>query len=126
MVNGCQKFHHYIYGKKVVEETDHKPLAIINKKPLRLQEMLLKLIKYDLQLEYIPGKLLYLAHTRSRAHSKKTGVQETEEIEVSVISLIFRGRLLELISVTEDDSYLAELKKVVLEGWPRYKENIIL
>ena len=30
VVYGCQKFHHYIYGKKVIVETDHKPLKNIN------------------------------------------------------------------------------------------------
>ena len=42
-------------------ETDHKPLKAIFRKPLnecppRLQRMLLKLTKYDLEVKYVPGK----------------------------------------------------------------------
>ena len=42
------KFHHYILGKNVTVESDHKPLEIIMKKPLltapmRLQRMMLQL-----------------------------------------------------------------------------------
>ena len=51
VVPGCQRFHQYIYGKKVVIQSDHKPLEVIMKKPLhntspRLQRMLLSLQKY--------------------------------------------------------------------------------
>ena len=51
VVPGCQRFHQYIYGKKVVIQSDHKPLEVIMKKLLhntspRLQRMLLSLQKY--------------------------------------------------------------------------------
>ena len=61
----CKKFDWYIYGKKVVVETDHTSLEIINKKsilaaPKRLQRMLLSLLlslqRYDLVVSYIPEK----------------------------------------------------------------------
>ena len=46
VVFGCERFHQYIYGKKVQIESDHKPLESIMKKalqntPPRLQRMLL-------------------------------------------------------------------------------------
>ena len=49
IVWGTQKFHTYVYGRRVIVETDHKPLESIFRKPLndappRLQRMLLKLI----------------------------------------------------------------------------------
>ena len=58
---GAQKFHTYVYGRKVIVETDHKPLESIFRKslndaPPRLQRMLLKLTKYDLDVRYVPGK----------------------------------------------------------------------
>lgn len=72
---GVDKFHQYIYAKKVTVETDHKPLIPIFKKnltecPARLQRMLLKLQKYDLQVTYKPGKDLTIADTLSRANLK--------------------------------------------------------
>ena len=61
VVFGCQKFHQYIYGKKVKIESDHKPLESIMKKPLQntppsLQRMLLSLQKYDTDLVYLADK----------------------------------------------------------------------
>ena len=130
VVYGYQKFHHYIYGKKVIVETDHKPLENINVKPLRdapprLQKMLLKLQKYDIQLQYKPGKLLYLVDALSRAHSKDTGSPESEEeFEVSVVLSMSSERLLELKTAPESDPALTDLKKVVLEGWPDNKSQV--
>ena len=59
IVNGCEKFHQYIYGRPVVVETDHKPLEYILQKslastPPRLQLMIMKLQQYDLTVKYKP------------------------------------------------------------------------
>ena len=34
IVWGTQKFHTYVYGRRVIVETDHKPLESIFRKPL--------------------------------------------------------------------------------------------
>lgn len=71
IVYGCEKFHQYIFGRKVLVETDHKPLQAIFRKPLyqippRLQLLLLSLQKYDLSVQYKQGKLMFLADHLSR------------------------------------------------------------
>ena len=45
LVFGCEKFHHYLYGRNFVAETDHKPLEIIIKKPSHLVPMRLQRIR---------------------------------------------------------------------------------
>lgn len=64
IVYGMEKYHQYVYGNKVTVQTDHKPLISIVKKEIsqvtsRLQRMMLKLIKYDLNVIYVPGKDMY-------------------------------------------------------------------
>ena len=61
---GCEKFHEYLYGRKVIVESDHKPLEAITKKPLasaphRLQRMLLRLQKYDITVIQRARTLFY-------------------------------------------------------------------
>ena len=61
IVLGAQTFHTYVYGRRVIVETDHKPPESIFRKclndaPPTLQRMLLKLTKYDLDVRYVPGK----------------------------------------------------------------------
>ena len=79
----CERFHIYIYGRKVIVETDHQPLIAISKKqlcdaPPRLQRLLLRIQKYDLMLEYTPGKLLVVADTLSRVFIEGGGEHDTQ------------------------------------------------
>ena len=70
----CEKFDEYIFGCDVVHvETDHKPLEEIFKKslcdaPARLQRMLLRLQRYNLEVKYEKGSLMFIADTLSRAY----------------------------------------------------------
>ena len=65
-----EHFHQYIYSKEVQVESDHKPLETILKKPIenvspRIQLMLLRLLRYKLDVRYVPGTKLYIADTPS-------------------------------------------------------------
>ena len=79
-VFGCERFHQYIYAKEVIVETDHRSLVSIISKPLdkaqaRLQRMLLKLQRYNINLHCKPGKELYIVDT----HSRVTSTQHRQE-----------------------------------------------
>ena len=89
IVYGCTKFYQYVYDKKVNDQTDHRLLEALFKKPLfqapqRLQRMMLRLQHYDLQVEYEPGKNLLIADTPSRAPevSNETTAKKKNEFEV--------------------------------------------
>ena len=71
------KFHQFIYNAEAEVESDHKPLESIMLKPLhqvspRMQMMLLKLLKYNLTVKYVPGSKLYIANTLSWAYTQDT------------------------------------------------------
>ena len=80
MMYGCTKFNQYFHGKKEEVQSDHKPLDALFKKkktttlfqaPQSLQRMMLGLLRYDLQVEYEPGKNLLIADTLSRSPKRK-------------------------------------------------------
>lgn len=137
VLNGCQKFHQFIYGSHFTVESDHLPLMSIVKKniescPPRLQRMLIKLQKYDFELIYKKGKELYIADTLSRACDKSDNsnvIIETEELEAHV-NLVMSNinisdkQLNKLVNVTESDSELTVLKSFVLNGWPNHKNDL--
>ena len=91
VVFGCERFNHYVYGKPVEVNSDHKPLVPVTKKPLvksppRLQRLLLRLQKYDISIIYVPGKHMNVADTLSRAslNEKFVDSELIDDMEVVV------------------------------------------
>ena len=63
---GLEKFEYYLLGRHVTIETDHAPLEQIFKKsiaeaPSRLQRLLLRCMKFDVDVKYTPGKSIPVA-----------------------------------------------------------------
>ena len=120
VVFGCQRFHQYIYGKKVKIESDHKPLESIVKKPLqntppRLQRMLLRLQKYDIDLVYLAGKENILADILSPAHLEETTEEIAEEELEAQVHIVYENapatnaKMKEIREETAKDSSLMEI-----------------
>ena len=73
IVFSLEKFHQYTFWHHVKIQSDHKPLESILKKflgcaPRRLQGVMMRLQKYNIELRYERGKDLHLANTLSRAY----------------------------------------------------------
>lgn len=81
----CERFANYILGKRILVETDHKPLVpILNKKdldtlPPRVLRFRLRMARFDYVAEYLPGKLLYTADALSRAPVAAPGPSDLTE-----------------------------------------------
>ena len=93
VVFGCERYHQDIYGKKVLVESDHKPLEKIFKKPLanaplRLQRILLRLQRNDICLQYKPEKEMLLADVLSRAHLVETAEEISEDDMCAQIHIV--------------------------------------
>ena len=139
IVFGCQKFSQYISRRvKVTVESDHKPLQSIFKKsllsaPCRLQRMMLRLQRYNLEVIYKPGSQMYVADHLSRASLKDTSFEEKElqvfSLELEAMSpfdsiTISSERLPQLQKATEQDPAMQTLKTTILMGWPEQREDV--
>ena len=143
-----ERFEQCVYGRPVKIETDHKPLKSIFRKsllsaPKRLQRMLLRLQKFDLQVSYKKGTEMYLADTLSRAYRVRRNTTQVGTEDVLNIENM-RGnteRELESINMiqylpvsdatqtaireaTEADATLRKLKTIIRQGWPASKEEV--
>ena len=83
IVFAFEKYHNFICGHKVIIQSDHKILTSIIKKPIgkitaRMQKMILKLLKYDIEIKYLPGKGMLLADTLSRAFIKDDVLNDSD------------------------------------------------
>ena len=68
-----EKFSQYILGKRILLETDHKPLVPLmtykhlDNLPPRILQFRLCLMWFDYQISHVPGKHLYTADILSRS-----------------------------------------------------------
>ncbi|XP_049885516.1 uncharacterized protein K02A2.6-like [Pectinophora gossypiella] len=127
----CKKFHTYIWGcKDLTIESDHKPLETIFKRPLtdappRLQRMLYQILPYNPKVVYKKGSEMYVADTLSRdCESLSSEDLNPENLQICTIVPFTKPRREELENETEKCEELAELKKVILKGWPKTIEEL--
>ena len=130
IVFACSKFHDYLYGHNFDVYNDHLPLKPIFEKsiiksPPRIQRFLLRLQRYNFKMHYIPGKLLTIPDTLSRASlSNSTPELHPTEIDSYVHTvesqyLISDSRLQQFRDETRKDENLMLLKDYILNGWPK-------
>lgn len=126
----CQRFHSYVYGRKLVIETDHKPLLGLVKKPIaeatpRLQRILLHLQPYEFQLVYKPGKEMFLADTLSRCCPENTDCIDIPDdpLELACQVIIRSDSLRNLfVEATAADKELCAVTRYTVNRWPdRFK-----
>lgn len=146
IVFGMEKFEPYVLGRKVTVESDHKPLEAIMKKsllsaPKRLQRMMLRLQKFDLQVVYKKGSQMFLADTLSRAylvhstpgeedHSEVFTIdrslieEEVEGIDMTHYLAVSEETLQKIKQASGTDEDTISLKQVIEKGWPDKKEDV--
>ena len=109
-------------------KADHQPLGAIFKKDLgsaskRLQRMLLRLQRYNLDVKYQKGSLMLMSDPLSRAYLNEPPTEtercnELEEIVLVEDLPITEARLKEFKEGTASDDNLQILISTALEGWP--------
>ena len=147
IVFGVERFEGYAYGRKVFIDTDQKPLESLMKKSLlsaskRLQRMLLRLQKFDLDVSYRKGTEMHMADPLSRAYlplvkqdivdtqevwnvadTRSPTEVETEYVNMAETVLIRKLTLQEIKSATEVDAELQALAPIITQGWPERRAD---
>ena len=132
IVFALDKWHRYTYGRHVTVHSDHKPLESITKKPLdiapkRLQGMLVRALAYDINVQSLNGKEMFLADTLSLAYLPQTCDDTQDEFEI-INALTYLVMSDERIQTTRQhtncDPALQQLKQTILRGWPKDKSQL--
>ena len=81
--------------------------------------MMLRLQRYNLHVQYVPGKKLHLADTLSRTFPvQPTATTHFNDVNVLDATAVSPTRLKQFELVTTDDRQLQLLKATVQSGWP--------
>ncbi|CAM1325938.1 Uncharacterised protein r2_g3487 [Pycnogonum litorale] len=127
-VFGAERFHTYLYAKPFVIESDHKPLEMIARKtlfaaPPRLQRMLLRLQRYDYEINYRPGREMVLADSLSRL--PKIGSDLAIDLDLQVCFVQFSTpRIYEIQVETQKDPELYLLAEYIKTGFPEVQNDL--
>ena len=123
IVWGIEYFHLFVYGAPFTPITDHKPLECIygnpqSKPPARIERWLLRLQQYEFTVKYKPG-----AENPADYLSRHPVAQPTKEnkAELYVNTLTEHSvpksmSLAEIISATNEDKALQEVKQAITSG----------
>lgn len=120
---GCEKCHQYILGKRLIIESDHKPLETIFKKPIhnapaRLQRILLNVHQYAPTIVYVKGANLHLADMLSRDAYCNEKPSEADSVSVNAILSISYTAHQRYRMATAADLKLQSLIPYIVDGWP--------
>ena len=135
VVFACERFDTYLFSQDIVHViTDHQPLETIFKKdlssaPKRLQRMLLRLQRYNLDVKYQKGEKMVMSDPLSRAYVDDPPLQTEYCHELEHIILvddlpISDARLNSFRKATAGDASLQILMSTVLEGWPSTEDGV--
>ncbi|KAK4328345.1 hypothetical protein Pmani_001242 [Petrolisthes manimaculis] len=129
IVFATHRFDQLIYGLPVIQvQTDHKPLESILRRPIndapnkRLQSMMLKLQRYNLDTHYVSGKHVKIADTLSRqlpSHAEKQQSVFTVNLEQHRLALdlaVMPATLLDLQNETGNDKELQDVITAIQSG----------
>jgi len=135
----CEKLSMYLLGlPKFRLCTDHKPLIPlirhrdVDKAPPRIQRLLLRLMPYRCEAEYVPGKFLFVADGLSRSPVDSPDDQ-TEMLQDEVTSYVHalenswsmsNSRLTQVREMIQEDPVLQIVARYVQNGWPKYIRDV--
>lgn len=124
------RFDQYLRGLFFTVESDHQPLvALLRHKdldqlPPRIQRMRIKLMRYQFQVKYVPGKLLATADTLSRAPCDAAPPKLVSAVEL-VIWDVYKGfsepvasRLEEIRQAQLHNEECQAVIGFIENGWP--------
>ena len=87
---------------------------------------MMRLYKYDVNFEYVPGSKLVIADTLSRAYLQQPKSEENI-MKIGISDMkdeIPDARLEEIREATKTDDDLQMLLKIIREGWPNEKSEL--
>ena len=116
-------------------QTDHKPLVpLLSTKPLhqapvRCQRLLLRMLRFNFNVQHVPGKELVVPDTLSRSPLAERGCDGSQALESDVAAHVdavqaswpaSNVKLQGFKEATKEDEELQAVMRFVTGGWPRH------
>lgn len=127
IIYGVKKFHQYLYGRKFILRTDHKPLVTIFGEKTgipvmaasRMQRWALILAGYTYQIQYVATDKNGADALSRLPHKRKLKEGATEECTyLNFVQTFLPVHQEEVRQATERDEILRKITMYIQSGWP--------
>ena len=136
----CEKFSRYLVGLPCFRlETDHKPLVpLLTTKnlgdaPVRCQRLLMRMMRFNPDVHYVPGKYLAIADALSRKPlpDQNADITLDKAVEAHVEAVMSgwpasKTKLDEIRETSEVDPTLHKVAEYITDGWPNSSKSLPL
>ncbi|CAG2226133.1 unnamed protein product [Mytilus edulis] len=133
VIFALKKFHQYLFDRKFIIYTDHKPLiGLFNENkcipPMaaaRIQRWALTLSAYEYKIVYKEGKKNSNADALSRLPLNRVGKTEVPAEMIMLMDHMDSTPVTaqQIKAWTRKDPILGQITNYVLKGWPNYRDN---
>ena len=122
MAWAIEKFHHFLYAKHFILETDQKLLEVILSKSLnqatpRLQWILIRTFAYHFTVKYIPDVTNQIADCLSWLGGQRDTIK-LPKLHIHQIITHFMPEMIVYKMAAQEDDELALLTHTIMTGWP--------
>uniref|UniRef100_A0AAV2K5K2 Gypsy retrotransposon integrase-like protein 1 n=1 Tax=Knipowitschia caucasica TaxID=637954 RepID=A0AAV2K5K2_KNICA len=128
---GIQRFHKYLYGRRFVISTDHKPLlslfnelkAVPQMASPRIQRWAVTLRAYEYEIVYKPGKYHGNADALSRLPLPQPSTEKVQEDRVLMMEDALLVSATEVSQWTRKDPVLSRVRQFIQHSWPSQQSD---
>ena len=137
----CEKFRRYLFGLKEFKLlTDHRRLVpLMNTKriedaPLRCQRLLMRAMRFNSIVAYVPGKQVVIADALSRkplvgCESRIDDIELSDDITALFDAVqqnwpVTEDRLTEIRGETSTDPIMKSFTDFIANGWPSHESAV--
>ena len=128
-----EKFHHFLYGRRFILQTDQKPLVSIFRKHMidvspRIQRITIRAWQYNFEAQHIPcrNNVIFDALSRVTPLELQDSNADLDILAVNSLqySSIKEKQRDEVLQETNKDPELQALKHAISTGWPVKRSQI--
>ena len=126
----CEKFRHYLWGRRFTLLTDHQALCTIfgtkgsNRVGRRIARWEARLLEFSFQVQYVRSANNAVADGLSRLPVAETWWPDDDDVQIAALTTAVAISETEFEEASAVDEQLGVVQEYVKAGWPRRRRDV--